>query len=117
MALENNKKKNQQMFLEAYRKHHNISKTAKALGMSFVTFYKWKKEDPGFLAQFEQVKEEMLDILEDAVYERGKTKSDILAMFFLKAHRPKYRDKQEVEHTGNISVSLNMVLQKDGKED
>ena len=42
--------------------------------------------------------------------------SDTLLIFLLKAHDPKYRDRQQVEHSGSVVQTHIYLPQKDGDD-
>lgn len=79
----------------------NVSESARAAGMSRNAAYCWREDDPSFAAAWEEAIETAADKLEQVAYERAKSgQSDRMLEILLKAHRPKYREKQAVELTG-----------------
>lgn len=57
--------------------------------------YDWREEDEEFAKDWDAAIEAAADRLEQVAYRRAATgKSDRMLEILLKAHRPKYRDKQ-----------------------
>jgi hypothetical protein len=95
-------------FIEELRRKATFYHAAQAAGISRKTGYVWIERDPAFAAACEDAREDTVDILETSVYERALGNSEqgikgdsLLAMFWLKAHRPKFRDR--------VSIDLNEV--------
>jgi len=97
----------------------NVSAAAKKAGVPRSTAYDWYKADEEFAAAWDDAVEVAVDSLEKEawrrardgvlkpVYQKGekvgqvREYSDQLMVTLLKAHRPeKYRDRQQLEHTG-----------------
>lgn len=88
-------------FLEQLAETCNVSHSARSAGMSRDAAYCWRDDDRDFAAAWEQALESAADKLEQVAFERAKEgKSDRMLEILLKAHRPKYREKQAVELTG-----------------
>jgi hypothetical protein len=83
-------------FINLYREHGSIYHAAKLTPVSRQTVYTWIEADEQFAQAVADSKEDSLDDLETSVYQRA-FKDSILAMFYLKAHRPKFRDKVTVD--------------------
>lgn len=84
----------------------------KAAKISPNTVYKWREHDDEFLMSEQQAREMCADELEAVVLRRAKGRSDILAMFMLKAMRPeKYRDNAHIEHTGPNGAPFTFTIQ------
>lgn len=83
-------------FVRALREYGSIFHTAQAVGCSRRAVYDWIEADEQFAQAVSDIREDNYDDLETSVYKRA-FKSDLLAMFYLKAHRPKYRDKIQVD--------------------
>lgn len=111
---------------------------AEKLEISEASFHVWKKEYPQFLEAIKRGKEEPDDIVERSLFERATgyvnrnavkifmpagadspvyapyeehVAPDVTAqIFWLKNRRPEaWRDKQELKHTGGISVTLSAL--------
>jgi hypothetical protein len=87
---------NKRRFLHAYRQRATITHAAFTAGISRKTAHHYINTDEGFAEALMDCHEDTVDTLEASVYERAK-KSDLLAMFWLKAHRPKFRDKVMID--------------------
>jgi len=87
---------NKRMFLAAYRGKATVYHAAQVAGISRKTVYQWLRVDEAFIAAFDDCKEDAADTLETSVYQRA-LKSDLLAMFWLKAHRAKFRDRMTID--------------------
>ena len=73
----------------------NVTGAARAAGISREAAYEHRKGDPAFAAAWEDAIEQAIEKLEHAARQRALTVSDTLAIFLLKAHRPKvYRENQ-----------------------
>lgn len=78
-------KEQKQAVLATYHKTlGNLAKTCKAHKLSRSTFYEWCKTDPEFAAEVEDVKEEYLDFVEDALLDRIKAGDTSAIIFALK---------------------------------
>src|SRR5690349_19936365 len=60
------------------------------------SIYRWLESDAVFAEALADATEDRDDRLETSVYERAFT-DNLLAMFYLKAHRHKFRDKTTVD--------------------
>lgn len=87
--------------VEGYRLKASIYHAAQFAGVHRATVYRYLDNDPEFAQAMEDSFEDAADIAESSVYERAigrDCKPDsLLAMFWLKAHRPKYRDRVSVD--------------------
>lgn len=83
---------NKRSFLACYRVKGSVYHAAQLAGISRKTVYHYLQHDEVFVQAFEDFREDTADIIETSVFERAM-KSDLLAMFYLKAHRSKFRDR------------------------
>src|SRR5688572_3546459 len=83
-------------FIGLYREHGSIYHAARLTPVSRKTVYNWIEADEQFAEAVADSKEDSLDDLETSVYKRAFNDS-LLAMFYLKAHRHKFRDKTTVD--------------------
>lgn len=91
----------QDTFIEALASAPSVKAACDAAGIARQTAYLHRTNDPEFAARWEDAIEAAIDMLEKAAYERATTISDTLAIFLLKAHRPKlYRETTRTEITG-----------------
>jgi len=93
---------NKRTFISWYRRKASIYHAAVATQVARSTIYKWMEDDPQFALAVEESFEDAIDVMETSTYEdalgsNGKPGNPLLKMFWLKAHRPKYRDKVTVD--------------------
>lgn len=93
---------NRQKFLVEFAKNLNVSKAAKAIGVSRYAIYNERRINFEFRRAMQDVVEADLDQLEEeqhqAAHERGEDRR-----FVLKARRPEvWGEKKQVQHSGNI---------------
>ncbi|MCL2561771.1 MAG: hypothetical protein FWE10_05560 [Rikenellaceae bacterium] len=115
------KEKEKELLPEAMRKAGGIVSYACAkLGIDRRTYYRWLKDDPELAAEIEDIKDERLDIVEDALFKRieaGDTAAIIFACKTLGKKRG-YTEKQEVEVSGSMTYSVDkLVLTNDFGEE
>ena len=80
-------------------------------GVGYRTVYNWIEKYPVFADAYEKTLKVGMMLLEGAVLERAFYKSDLLAMFLLKAHNPeKYSDKVKHEHSGGMTLTFNLAM-------
>lgn len=84
-------------FLEAYRVHGVISRATYEARIHRTTVYKWLESDSVFSQAFADCHEDTYDELEASGYQKALAGDPILTMFYLKAHRPKFRDRLQVD--------------------
>jgi hypothetical protein len=116
-------------FLEAFRRHGNVTWAAKEAGLPYRTApYEWQEHDDQFAAAFRDAEIEATEVLEAEAYRRGhdgvdepvfhqgvavgavRKYSDTLLIFMLKARNPeKYRDRHDVKHSGEVKHSLTIA--------
>jgi hypothetical protein len=88
-------------FLRILEETCNVTEAARAAGFDRSTAYRWRDEDPAFAEAWKQAEEAAADKLEQVAFERAKGgQSDRMLEILLKGHRPKYREKQRLEHSG-----------------
>lgn len=119
-------------FLRELARTGNVSLSADKAKISRPAAYAARESDPGFAAAWKDAVETSVEYLEGEarrrayegtqrpVYQGGKLVgkvreySDTLLIFLLKAHRPeKYRDRQQVEHTGGLTQTVIYLPAKD----
>lgn len=89
-------------FIQALRTKATVYHSAQVARISRKTAYQWYQLDPVFAEAWEGSFEDAIDVLETSVYERalgaeGNKADPLLAMFWLKAHRKKFRDKVAID--------------------
>ena len=83
-------------FIETLEAQGTVLHAAKAAGVSRQTAYRWQDEDQEFAFEWEQALENAVDGVENALYKRALAGEVIPAIFYLKAHRPIYRDRLNI---------------------
>lgn len=113
-----------EVFLQALRDTCNVSEACREAGISRPTAYAWR-ENAAFAAAWADAEQEAIDSLEREAWRRGrdgvdkpvvhqgvitttfKEYSDRMLEILLKAHRPeKYRERQDVKLSGDITIGL-----------
>ena len=84
-------------FVLAYREHGSIYHAAIASRIHRSTYYDWIDRDPVFLQAVEDCKEDCSDQVESSVFKKAINGSTLDAIFYLKAHRPKFRDRVTID--------------------
>jgi hypothetical protein len=82
--------------LEGVRFKGSIYHAAQYAGCARGSIYRWIDSDPLFAEAIADATEDRDDRMETSVYERAFN-DNLLAMFWLKAHRPKFRDKMQID--------------------
>lgn len=93
-------------FLEVLADQCNVSEACRAAAIGRSTVYQWRDGDPVFAAAWAEAEEQAADKLEKLAWDRAESgESDRMLEILLKAHRPKYREKQAVEFSGSVQVN------------
>jgi hypothetical protein len=118
----------QETFLTTYATRGNVQAGCGAAGVGRTSIYRWLEHDEAFSTHYEQAKAKYCDRLRQEidrraangvlkpVYYQGekvgtiREYSDTLLIFQAKAKMPEYRDKVQVEQTGNVNVTLLATL-------
>ncbi len=106
----------------------NVTRAAQASGIDRNTAYAAKDNDPKFAADWADAEKGALDTLEAEAYRRAvegvqkpvfyqgeecglvREYSDMLLTTLLKARAPeKYRENAKVEHSGSVSVPIEII--------
>lgn len=101
---------NKRRLVDAYRQRGTIQHAAATVGVSRKCVHHYINTDPVFAEAMADSHEDSVDILEASGYERA-FKSDLLTMFYLKAHRPKYRDKVQVD-LGSVQEQIDAMVSR-----
>ncbi len=120
----------QTTFLTELAARGSVSGACKAAACSRANAYAERERDATFAARWDEAKREAVELMEDEARRRAvegvdrpvfqggvqvgtvREYSDTLLIFLLKAHDPKYRDKQQVEHTGGTTQTHIYLPQK-----
>jgi hypothetical protein len=91
-------------FVVALREHGIIGIAAQAAGVHRSSIYRWADEDPDFAQEVDNAREVAVDVIEESLYTKAKNGDTIAQIFYLKARRPIFRDR--------INVDLTMVQEE-----
>jgi len=80
-------------FIEALTASGTISHAARAAGVSRWTVYRWRSADKEFREDWDYALEEAIDAIESTLYQSALAGNTLAAIYYLKAHRPQYRDR------------------------
>lgn len=86
----------------------NVSLTCEKVGISRMTFYKWRSEDPEFNRQVEEINERTLDFVESKLLQGIQDGNTRLIMFYLncKGKKRGYGLKNETEGDKSGAVMI-----------
>jgi hypothetical protein len=108
------KRANQEIFLEEFAKHGNISLACHAAEINRSTLYRWKEKSDTFMMRYNVAAEEAKDAIRAEIHRRGMEgwdepvyqggmrvgvihrHSDTLLIFLAKSLMPEFRDKTPV---------------------
>jgi hypothetical protein len=93
--------RNKRTFIENLRLKAAVYVAANVTGIAKLTAYRWRESDSEFAEAWEEALQDAADVMETSTYERALGRNGkpdtLLTMFWLKAHRPKYRDRVDVD--------------------
>jgi len=84
-------------FLAALTAQGTVYHAAQAAGISRQTAYRWHREDPDFADQWDEAIENAVDAEESTIYQQAVGGNTLAGIFYLKAHRPIYRDRLNID--------------------
>ena len=84
-------------FIAALEAQGTVLHACKAAGISRQTAYRWQREDPEFAEQWDEAIENAVDVVESVIYQKALSGDVIAAIFYLKAQRPKFRDRLNID--------------------
>ena len=84
-------------FIEALTLKGTVYHAAQAAGVSRQTAYRWRHEDSDFADQWEEAFENAVDAVENTIYQQAVGGNTLAGIFYLKAHRPIYRDRLNID--------------------
>ena len=85
------------LFVQSYREQGSIYHAAIEARISRKTAYNWMDADLAFAQAVEDSKEDCYDQVETSVFRKAIAGDTISSIFYLKAHRPKFRDRLQVD--------------------
>ena len=62
-----------------------------------MTAYRWREVDREFAARWDEAHENAVDAVESKLYQTALSGNIVAIIFYLKAHRPIYRDKLNID--------------------
>ena len=83
-------------FIDALTTHGTVRHAAQAAGVSRNTVYRWRQEDFDFAEAWYEAHENAVDAVESVMYQQAVGGNTLAGIFYLKAHRPIYRDRLSV---------------------
>ena len=95
--MRNKRDNRKKRFIEALTVHGTVYHAAKAAGVSRQTVYRWREEDPEFADRWDEAIENAVDEVESTIYQQAVGGNTLAAIFYLKAHRPMYRDRLNID--------------------
>ena len=84
-------------FVAALEAQGTVLHACKAAGISRQTAYRWQREDPEFADAWDEAIENAVDVVESTVYQQAVGGNTLAGIFYLKAHRPIYRDRVSID--------------------
>ena len=84
-------------FIETLAAQGTVSHAAQAAGVSRNTAYRWRQEDQEFARLWDEAHENAVDVVESVLYQSALSGNIVAMIFYLKAHRPIYRDKLNID--------------------
>ena len=84
-------------FVDALTAQGTVYHAAQAAGVSRWTAYRWRQEDLEFADQWDEALETAVDAVENSLYQKAVSGDTICMIFYLKAHRPIYRDRLNID--------------------
>ena len=84
-------------FIETLALQGTVLHAAQAAGVSRNTAYRWRQDDLDFATEWDEAHEQAVDAVENSLYQKAVSGDTICMIFYLKAHRPIYRDKLNID--------------------
>jgi transposase-like protein len=84
-------------FIETLAAQGTVSHAALAAGVSRNTAYRWRQDDLEFALLWDEAHETAVDAVESSLYQKALNGDTICMIFYLKAHRPEYRDRLNID--------------------
>jgi hypothetical protein len=93
-------------FMDRYAKTGDLRAAAKAAKISLEVHHQMLETSDSYRKSFRAAQQQVVDLLETAVFRRALDGSDELLVFLLRAWLPeRYREHTMVEHSGTIVLS------------
>ena len=95
-------------FIETLTQQGTVSCAAQAAGVSRMTAYRWRETDREFASAWDDAMGTAVDAVESALYQKARSGDTVPMIFYLKAHRPIYRDRVTI----NVAQVQNEVEER-----
>jgi hypothetical protein len=97
-------------FLKHFRENGLIKTAAELIGVDQPKIYEWMGEDEDFKEQVNIAREQMLPMLEEAMFARALSgKSDLMLIFLAKSLKPEKYDEKAREPPKQDGITLNII--------
>ena len=84
-------------FIDTLEVQGTVSCAARTAGVSRNTVYRWREDDREFAAGWDEAMESAVDAVESVLYQKAMSGDTVAMIFYLKADRPIYRDKLNID--------------------
>src|SRR5688572_8272935 len=84
-------------FIETLAAQGTVSHAAQAAGVSRNTAYRWRHEDLEFADAWDEAHENAVVAVESVLYQKALSGDIVAVIFYMKAHRPQYRDRLNID--------------------
>ena len=84
-------------FIETLAAQGTVYHAAQAAGISRWTAYRWRQDDREFASDWDEAMDTAVDAVESVLYQKALAGDTISMIFYLKAHRPQYRDRLNID--------------------
>jgi hypothetical protein len=84
-------------FLATLTVQGTVFHAAQAAGISRWTAYRWRHDDLEFAQAWDEAIENAVDAVESVIFQQAVGGNTLAAIFYLKAHRPIYRDRLNID--------------------
>ena len=98
-------------FIDALTAQGTVYHAAQAAGVSRQTAYRWREDDPEFADLWYEAIENAVDAVENVVYQRALGGDTISAIFYLKAQRPKFRDRLNI-NVEQVQSDIDEIMER-----
>lgn len=98
-------------FIDALTAQGTVYHAAQAARVSRQTAYRWRQDDPKFADLWDEAIENAVDAVENVVYQRALGGDTIAAIFYLKAQRPKFRDRLNI-NVEQVQSDIDELLER-----
>jgi hypothetical protein len=96
-AVRDKRDSRKKRFIGKLAKQGTVSHAAQAAGVSRNTAYRWRQDDLEFAEAWDEAHENAVDSVENVLFQKALSGDTICMIFYLKAHRPIYRDRLNID--------------------